>query len=515
MTWAEMMRQAGEIDAGRMQRPPPPPNMAPLRGSGFDVTQRMGINNPWLGVPLATGLDALKLGIGSPDAPKGYDVASQVTDNPYAGTALATGIDATPWIGMNNPIPGSGPLAAIKGVRPGKIPGVIDASEAFANRAAEPVPTQTKLERLLEGNERGKVLNAVPQWEQQAHSIWQKIKNAVGAGEYPSNENEWNTLQQERTKLGLNSPDADKHIGDQVDERMKQIISEEAEAAAKKADPMYKANQVVDEINHHVEQNEEYKTGDDNADDMKYYMLEGKKYLKDLGNIGPETGDFIADARAKGYSDKQIMDLLKEHSNVETHGIYHPTDEYMQAWPLGEEEVQIDGLDDKLQSLNKEELDHVKRHANGYVSDRLGDYVTHDMHDSVHYLIPDLENAKTGMSKLTPENPASPIYKVKSDNFEGYLTREAYHELLSQMSSGDFGAHEHQIVDKLPEGEELFHPHHIANEKFDLDTAAESARLSKVKEFRDKVWNAAEQGEIPGMTVKKKPKLKIVKPEGE
>lgn len=47
------------------------------------------------------------------------------------------------------------------------------------------------------------------------------------------------------------------------------------------------------------------------------------------------------------------------------------------------------------------------------------------------------------------------IVKVTSDNFEGYTTADAYRELKLQMSSGDFGAHSVERVDKVPKGEKL------------------------------------------------------------
>ena len=39
------------------------------------------------------------------------------------------------------------------------------------------------------------------------------------------------------------------------------------------------------------------------------------------------------------------------------------------------------------------------------------------------------------------------VYKVKSDNFEGLITKDAYKELTLQMSTGDFHAHTKRIVE--------------------------------------------------------------------
>ncbi len=45
------------------------------------------------------------------------------------------------------------------------------------------------------------------------------------------------------------------------------------------------------------------------------------------------------------------------------------------------------------------------------------------------------------------------VVHVKSDNFEGLMTFEAYSEYRLQMSTGDFHAHSHMIVSALPDAE--------------------------------------------------------------
>lgn len=49
---------------------------------------------------------------------------------------------------------------------------------------------------------------------------------------------------------------------------------------------------------------------------------------------------------------------------------------------------------------------------------------------------------KLRFGKPLTKKPYKKLYRyVKSDNFEGYMTEQAYQELRLQMSSGDFGSH--------------------------------------------------------------------------
>lgn len=38
------------------------------------------------------------------------------------------------------------------------------------------------------------------------------------------------------------------------------------------------------------------------------------------------------------------------------------------------------------------------------------------------------------------------VIQIKSDNFDGLVTREAYEEIRLQMSTGDFHTHKHSTV---------------------------------------------------------------------
>lgn len=48
--------------------------------------------------------------------------------------------------------------------------------------------------------------------------------------------------------------------------------------------------------------------------------------------------------------------------------------------------------------------------------------------------------------RITIEKQKKIVYKVVSDNFEGLLSPIAYRQLTLQMSSGDFGSHQKEIL---------------------------------------------------------------------
>ena len=43
------------------------------------------------------------------------------------------------------------------------------------------------------------------------------------------------------------------------------------------------------------------------------------------------------------------------------------------------------------------------------------------------------------------------IVRLKSDNFDCYMSLNAYHELRLEMSSGDFGVHKTRLITVSPE----------------------------------------------------------------
>lgn len=47
------------------------------------------------------------------------------------------------------------------------------------------------------------------------------------------------------------------------------------------------------------------------------------------------------------------------------------------------------------------------------------------------------------------------VIRVKSDNFNGYMTQDAYNEFRCMLSTGDFHTHEHTIwpVDSLTDSQ--------------------------------------------------------------
>lgn len=300
------------------------------------------------------------------------NTATRIAQEPGAGKmengAMGTGKPIMPgyeWIpsvvaALAGGVPGS---ASIKGVKPG-VMGEINASEAFANRAAQPLSTETKIAQIY--GRTGEVRDAMPKLIEGAKkeydaAQWEKQR----AQRQASQDAEW--------------------------EARKRLINEGSKSE--------RAKSIVDEINANEEANRQYELND-GAEDYHYYMWEDKRRLKDLHNIGPETQDLIDWAKEAGVSEDKILDALKRHSSIETGTIYNNSTsnpgEHLDAMPIGEKEVYHEGLKEKLDQLSPAEMEYVNRETGA----RKGrDYTYVPMDYDVHYLMPDLEATKNELSK--------------------------------------------------------------------------------------------------------------------
>ncbi len=287
-------------------------------------------------------------------APTGYDIASKITDNPYLGTFLATAVDLGAQMpGVQHLTPGViGEIRGVKNIGPK----IADALEAFAERGKMAPSLETKIAKM--NGEMGTVSDAVPKLAERA-----KEDLGIAAKErQATRDTEWAN---------------------------KKAMREKGETPRAKA--------IIQEIEDARTGHEEYERGD-GADDYNHYMWEDKRNLKDL-NIGPDTQDLVDWAKSKGFHDDHIFRALKKHSSIETGGIFHP-DEHMASFPLGEREIQVDGLGDKLNELTPEEQEHVNWEQGAKPGN---DYIYHDMNDTVHYSVPDLEATKKTLSRI-PKN---------------------------------------------------------------------------------------------------------------
>ena len=121
---------------------------APLRRFFFDSVRN--------GLSKKSMIDAAKsIGTDPSTAPTGYDVASGMgIENPYLGAAVATGVDLA-----NLPFPAVGVAGEIKGVKnKGKI---AEATEAFKEIGKKPISTETKIAQMHGQTGEGK--NAMPE----------------------------------------------------------------------------------------------------------------------------------------------------------------------------------------------------------------------------------------------------------------------------------------------------------------------------------------------------------------
>lgn len=129
---------------------------APLRRFFFDSVRN--------GLSKKSMIDAAKsIGTDPSTAPTGYDVASGMgIENPYLGAAVATGVDLA-----NLPFPAVGVAGEIKGVKnKGKI---AEATEAFKEIGKKPISTETKIAQMH--GQTGEVKDIVPSLAEKAKEI--------------------------------------------------------------------------------------------------------------------------------------------------------------------------------------------------------------------------------------------------------------------------------------------------------------------------------------------------------
>jgi hypothetical protein len=294
-------------------------------------------------------------------APTGYAIASEITDDPTLGTFLSSAID------FGAQLPGGqflmpGVRAQIKGVKSGA-GNIVDALEAFAARAEAPLHTETKIAQFQ--GKTGDVRDAVP-------ALMEKAKPESWK------EAEW------RAQEALDQKARSERIA-----HREQMIEKGATSRAK---------EIAQEIEDSRRFTEEFELGDA-ADDYAYYIWEGKNSVKDLENVGPNLEPIITAAKESGLEDERILDVLKKYTTMEAHGYRIPDDNYLASFNLGEREIQIDDLAEKLKKLTPEEREFLNWEQ-GVRTDKDDDYIYHDMSDSVYYAIPDIEKIEKSLKRM-------------------------------------------------------------------------------------------------------------------
>ena len=147
---------------------------------------------------------------------------------------------------------------------------------------------------------------------------------------------------------------------------------------------------IIDMINDAVSSHEEHVENDGMAE-IPFYMWENVKKISDLDHLGGETKVIVKAALAMGHSEEKIIEVLKNNSSIELGGIYVPDKNYLNSWCLGEQEIQVEGLENLLSELTDEELEEITENCDAYLGDKPTDLIYVNMSDSVYYLMPDLD----------------------------------------------------------------------------------------------------------------------------
>lgn len=147
-----------------------------------------------------------------------------------------------------------------------------------------------------------------------------------------------------------------------------------------------KLNELIEDINASSESHRNYML--ENGEDMKFYMTEHKNYLNDY-HISGDVDALVKLALAQGINEFTIVEAIEKHSSVEVDGIHCP-DNYLESWIIGEQEIQVDGLKEKLEELTSDEFRYVAYNCDAYIGDKPTDWIYLNMDYDVYYLIPDL-----------------------------------------------------------------------------------------------------------------------------
>lgn len=151
---------------------------------------------------------------------------------------------------------------------------------------------------------------------------------------------------------------------------------------------------IIEEINDAIKADVDCIASNQMMDEIRFYIWEDKRQLSDINHLEGDTKELVELAKEQGIDEKKIFEALKEYSTVELHGVRVPDRNYLLSWNLGEREVRIDGLKEKLAALNPEEYNYVTKKLKGYIGDNPTDYVYHNMDHTVYYLRPDLDAIK-------------------------------------------------------------------------------------------------------------------------
>jgi DNA repair photolyase len=251
-------------------------------------------------------------------------------------------------------------------------------------------------------------------------AVQQRMGKVAKSGKYEIASDDEKVIQPFKMKR---KPEQDESVVEKL--RAQEQESRDMEWGAKKAKrergDTERARAIRDEIESTRESNLDYLQGD-GADEYGYYMWEGKSRIKDLDNVGDETQELIDWAGQNGIAEKDILKALKEHSSVQPGDMYIPDDNYLASMSLGEQEIRIDGLADKLKKLTDDELEYLNWDQ-GVKPDE--DYI-YDDPGITYYLIPDLDAAKDSLmksikkqkKKVSPEREAIRSRRMKKETDE-------------------------------------------------------------------------------------------------